>query len=69
MKHIDEIIKNIEFRKDYCCDEFSKINEEIELLEDKIHEKYIEGIKDKKRINEIENKRRKLIKKFEMIKK
>lgn len=69
MKHIDEIIKNIEFRKDYCCDEFSKINEEIELLEDKIHEKYIEGIKDKKRINEIENKRRELIKKFEMIKK
>lgn len=27
---------------------------------------YIEGIKDKKRINEIENKRRELIKKFEM---
>lgn len=69
MKHIDEVIKNIEFRKDYCCDEFSKINEEIELLEDKIHEKYVEGIKDKKRINEIENKRRELIKKFEMIKK
>jgi len=39
----------------------------MELLEDKIHEMYIDDIKDKKRINEIENKRRELIKKFGMI--
>ena len=64
MKYIDGVIKNIEFRKGYYYNEFSKINEEIELLEDKIHEMYIDDIKDKKRINEIENKRRELIKKF-----
>lgn len=64
---IAEFISSIQEEIIFLLRNILLICEEMELLEDKIHEMYIDDIKDKKRINEIENKRRELIKKFGMM--